>query len=287
MVPIAVNDALLQIFDVEHGACSLLTTPDGLGGWKRLLIDCGHNATTRWYPGQHLRQQGVTLLEQLVITNYDEDHASGYPDLLAQGIYVDWIARNTSVEPGTIAFLKSETGMGEGIDALAQSLQAFGPAGGAGVPPPVFPGVSRECFFNSYPDFDDENNLSLVLYLSVFGKTFLFPGDMERRGFEHLLATNPRFQQVVGNVDVLIASHHGRRSGVCPAMFDTYRCRPTLVVISDDYKQYDTQETTAYYAAQANGISNFRGSGIDRKVLTTRCDGEIAFSFRDGMCRVS
>lgn len=286
MAAIPVNDALLQIFNVEHGACALLTTPAGLGGWRRVLIDCGHNATTGWYPGRHLGSLGVTSLEQLVITNYDEDHVSGYPDLLAQGIYVDWVFRNTSVTPATITQLKSETGMGRGINALVQSLGTFGPVGGNGKPSPTFPGVSMEYFHNPYPVFEDENNLSLVLYLTVYGTSFLFPGDMECDGFEHLLATNQRFRQVVPSINVLVASHHGRENGIFEDMFDKYVCRPQLVVISDDYKQYDTQETTRYYASKATGIKNFRGSGVNRWVLTTRSDGDIHFSWANGGCTV-
>lgn len=286
MAPIPVNDALLQVFNVEHGACALLTTPAGLGHWRRVLIDCGHNATTGWYPGRHLRSMGVTFLEQLVVTNYDEDHVSGYPDLLAQSVHVDWVFRNTSVTPSTITHLKSETGMGRGINALVQSLGGFGPPGGNGNPPPTFPGVSMEYFHNDYPVFDDENNLSLVLYLKVYGTSFLFPGDMECDGFEHLLATSARFRQIVPSINVLVASHHGRDNGVCEDMFDTHGCRPQLVVISDDYKQYDTQETTRYYASKAKGINNFRASGVNRRVLTTRSDGDIHFTWANNNCTV-
>ncbi len=286
MVPIPVNDALLQIFNVEHGACALLTTPDGLGGWRRILIDCGHNATTGWYPGQHLRSMGVTQLEKLIVTNYDEDHVSGYPDLLKQGVEVEWIVRNTSVSPDTIRYLKSETGMGRGIDALVQSLGGYSPPGQASSPAPALPGVSMEYFRNDYPVFDDENNLSLVLYLTVYGTSFLFPGDMECDGFEHLLATSIRFRQVVPSINVLVASHHGRESGICEDMFDTYICRPQLVVISDDYKQYETQETTRYYAGKATGITNFRILGVNRRVLTTRSDGDIHFTWANGRCTV-
>jgi beta-lactamase superfamily II metal-dependent hydrolase len=281
-----VNDALLQIFNVEHGACALLTTPAGPGSWHRVLIDCGHNATTGWYPGRHLRDLGVTFLDQLVITNYDEDHVSGYPDLLAQGLNVDWVFRNTSVTPATISHLKSETGMGRGINALVQSLSKFGPVGGNGKPAPMFAGVSMEYFYNTYPSFDDENNLSLVLYLKVYGTTFLFPGDMECDGFDHLLATNLRFRQVVTSINVLVASHHGRKNGICEDMFEKYGCKPQLVVISDDYKQYDTQETASYYASKATGIKNFRSSGANRRVLTTRTDGDIHFTWVNGQCTV-
>jgi len=282
MTPLSVSDALLQVFNVEHGACALLTTPVGLGGWRRILIDCGHHATTGWYPGRHLHNLGTTSLDQLIVTNYDEDHVSGYPDLLAHRVTVNWIVRNTSVTPATLRGLKQEAGMGPGIASLLTSLEGYFSPGASPTPMPTFPGVSLEYFRNEYPVFDDENNLSLVVYMTVFGTTFLFPGDMESDGFEHLLATNLRFRQVVSNINVLVASHHGRENGICEAMFDTYGCRPQVVIISDDYKQYDTQETVNYYASKASGIDNFRGVGNARRVLTTRRDGDICFTWING-----
>ncbi len=286
MTSINVNDGLLQVFDVEHGQCALLTIPSG-NGFKRLMIDCGHNAIAQFYPGDHLAKLGATFLDQLVITNYDEDHASGYPNLLSRGISIDWILRNPSVSPQTIRSLKSEDGMGPGIDALIQHLtSSFGPPV-AGRSAPLFDGVQIEYFWNQYPYFDDENNLSLVLHLTVHGYSFLFSGDMEKAGFDNILATCERFRTVVSSIDVLIASHHGRKSGICPDMFDEWGCRPKLVVISDDYKQYETQETVNYYASKCSGISNFRNSGNDRKVLTTRNDGEICFNFSNGICWAS
>jgi len=39
-----------QIFDVEHGACNLITADTG----ARVLIDCGHNSTTGWRPSVYL-----------------------------------------------------------------------------------------------------------------------------------------------------------------------------------------------------------------------------------------
>jgi hypothetical protein len=109
---------------------------------------------------------------------------------------------------------------------------------------------------------------------------------MECQGFEALLAKSERFRRIVGSLHVLVASHHGRETGICPEMFDTWGCSPQLVVISDDCKQFSTQETVNYYANQATGISGFRVPGI-RKVLTTRSDGEICFSFANGNCIVS
>lgn len=280
-----VNDGLLQVFDVEHGACALFTVPDVGGGFKRLMIDCGHNSTTGYRPGDHLRRLNVGYLDQLVITNYDEDHVSGFPNLQQRGIDIGWILRNPTVSPHTIQKLKTEDGMGNGIAALVGALSGYAPAPASA--PPSFRGVSIGWFYNQYPFFDDENNLSLMLHLNVLGVTFLFPGDMERAGFENMLKTNQSFREIVPVLDVLMAAHHGRRNGICPDMFDIYGCKPTLTVISDDYKQYDTQETGAYYASKTIGIDGFRNETDRRKVLTTRNDGEIRFSWSGGRCTVS
>lgn len=285
---IPVNDGLLQIFDVEHGACTLLTMPAPGGGFMRMMIDCGHNATSGFRPGQHLKKLGVTALEQLVITNYDEDHVSGYPDLEANNIDIKWLMRNPSVSPADIRKLKSEDGMGNGIGALVTALsrpltaaQVIYPASA-----PVFPGVEHAAYWNVYGQspFDDENNLSMVLCLRIHGTHFLFSGDMECAGFEYLLAGQPGFRDWVAKTEILMASHHGRANGICPDMFDKYGCKPTIVVISDDYKQYSTQETTNYYASKTKGFYGFRDETGIRKVLTTRNDKEIGFQFKNGNC---
>lgn len=172
--------------------------------------------------------------------------------------------------------------MGNGIRAIATTLAARKQIGWAQTPP-IIPGLNLAWACNPYPYFDDENNLSLVVTLNIHGFTFMFPGDTEKKGFDHLLGTYPPIRQTVAEVDVLVAAHHGRDSGICPAMFDVYGCRPQIVVISDDYKQHDTQETTNYYRGKAKGIPWFRNGG-PRYVLTTRSDGEIKFSFKDGSC---
>lgn len=251
------HNGSLQIFDVDHGQCALLTLP-GLGGIRyRVLIDCGHSVNFRgapWYPGEHLSRLGVKYIDMLVCTNYDEDHASGYPDLLGRDITIGCILGNPTVSPETIVNLKTKDGMGEGIKAIASTLAARRQIGWMQTPPTV-PGVGLTWSWNPYSYFDDENNLSLVLTLNIHGFCFMFPGDMEAEGFRHLLRTCPPFRTTVAGVHVLIASHHGRYKGICAKMFDVYGCKPQLVVISDDYKQYDTQETTNYYARKARGNS--------------------------------
>lgn len=277
----------LQIFDVDHGACALLTVQSPNGATpKRVMIDCGHSvrAGQRWSPGAYLKNAGIGHLDALVITNFDEDHASGAPDLLKHGIAVSHILGNPTVPAQVIEYLKTEDGMGTGIKLIATSIGERAERNATGSWPSL-QGVEMHWCCNRYPVFEDENNLSLVLFLTIQGTTFMFPGDMERAGFLNLLKHRPDFRNLLPRVHVLEASHHGRRSGICEEIFDEHGCRPDLVIISDDYKQYDTQETTQYYASKAKGITGFRNQG-KRWVLTTRSDGYLLFKFENGRCTV-
>jgi beta-lactamase superfamily II metal-dependent hydrolase len=264
----------LQIFDVEHGACSLLTADNN----ARLMIDCGHNATTGWRPGTYLRQQGISVLEMLAITNYDEDHASGSEDLF-DNIDVRWLWRNKSVSGTGIKKLKSETGMGLGIERLTYAIDhLYTTDPTATTPQPSFDGLNeRTCFYNSYPLFDDENNLSMAIFLKCHGIGIMFTGDLERAGFSELLKDG-HFRAALQSTNVYIASHHGRESG-CSDEIANLLTNVFYVVISDKGYMYETQRTLPFYRAIAKG-GPFRGE--TRRVLTTRRDGRIGFQLDQG-----
>jgi len=240
------------------------------------MIDCGHNATARWHPGDYLASRGVSRIEALCISNYDQDHVSGFPNLADQ-VEIGTLFRNTSVAPEVIWRLKSEDGIvSAAMNRFVRAIShEFGPPGAAA--PLRLPGIGYRLYRNAYPSFEDQNNLSLVMGLTFGGCNFLFAGDLESAGWDRLLRTNPAFRTEVAATHVLIAAHHGRENGICAELFDVYGCRPQIVVVSDDYHQYDTQQTVAYYRAKCTGIADFRGQGR-RNVLTTRRDGAISFT---------
>lgn len=278
-------EGMLEVFDVDHGACALLTiiTPQGN---KRVLIDCGHSTDFQgapWYPGDQLVYRGINHVDLLIVTNYDEDHVSGAPNLVKQGITVGSILGNPTVPPGAIEQLKAEDGMGNGIRVIVNSL-AERQSQGWGTTVPDLPGLALRWFWNPWPHWDTENDLSLVVHLAINGTNFLFTGDMEKGGFENILRL-PSFAKLMGSVHVLMAPHHGRENGRCEKLFDDHDCKPDVVIISDCAKKFQSQETTPYYASRAKGISGFRGQGT-RYVLTTRRDGYIKFVFEGGKCYV-
>lgn len=271
----------LEIFNVEHGACALLTCDNG----ARMMIDCGHNASTQWYPGDYLRSIGVTYLDMLVITNYDQDHISGYPNL-ADKVVIGSMFRNVSVTPQIIYQLKSDVGtVSPAMTRFVHDLLNNFSGGGGTWTPPNYPGVVWDSMCNPYPVFDDENNLSLAMYLNIRNTGFLFTGDLEKAGWLRLLANSASLRDAVKRTHILMASHHGRESGRCPELFDVYGCTPQIVVVSDAYKQHMSQETSNYYYSKCTGIEGFRNDG-HRRVLTTRCDGHITFSWDSGSCIV-
>lgn len=276
-------DGLLQVFNVDHGACALLTMPSPTGT-KRVLIDCGHTTDYKgspWYPGEHLKACGVGFIDLLICTNYDEDHASGIESLVDNGVAVGCILGNPTVPAEVIEHLKSEDGMGTGIRIIAHSLAG---RRRRGVPqnPPDIPGLGLRWFWNRWPHWDSENNLSLVAHLSIYGTNFLFPGDLEKDGWRNMLMFRP-FAALMPEIHVLMAAHHGRESGRCEELFDDYGCAPQLVVISDCAKKHQSQETTPYYRQKAKGVGDIRGAKM-RYVMTTRDDDELIFRWENRRC---
>ena len=273
---------LLEIFDVEHGACALITTSNG----KRVMIDCGHNNSTGWRPSFMLLGRGISALNQLIVSNYDEDHVSDLPNLVAL-IDIKVLARNGSVSASTIRQLKSEDGMDKGIDALCRAIDTRFTGG----PPSLIDddyGDTSFTFFRNTPGvppfgFDDENNLSLVTFVTCGAHRFIFPGDMEKAGWRELLK-NPIFRVYLNGVTNFVASHHGRENGYLEEVMDL--C-PHIhaVIISDKKMGHQTQEMVPSYRKHAKG---FWINGGERRVLTTRRDGYMSFDVNaaTGICSV-
>jgi beta-lactamase superfamily II metal-dependent hydrolase len=258
---------LLRIFDVAHGFCALVIADTG----NIMLIDCGDNDETGFYPADYLIKSGFRGIERFFVLNLDEDHLSGLPRLrqMRDRIPVRILHKNFSITDVQLRDLKEQSAsLGPGMRAL---LAMSGNYNQTVTSPPDFGLLSYEVFYNNYPTFEDTNNLSLVLFLDYPGLSIVFPGDLEVAGWEALLE-NISFRQRLSRVNVFVASHHGRESGYCDAVFA--HCAPEIVVISDEEIRFDTQESVDY-AVHTKGI-NWTTGGV-RRVLTTRSDGMIWF----------
>ncbi len=259
----------VEIFDVEHGGCALITADSG----ARMLIDCGSNSSTGWRPSLHLPRNGVENVEMFVVTNYDDDHVNDLPNLRRvsggrRTVNLKALLRNRTISPAALVRMKTDGGMGPGIRELLAMFKEY-----TGGPLKADWGsLEYIVFYNSYPgDFKDTNNLSLVIFLHCHNMHLVFPGDLEKAGWEKLLG-NPEFVKELKTVNIFVASHHGRESGCCEGVFEILGVKPYVVIFSDAGMQYESQRTADWYRSRTYGM-NYNGK--KRHVFTTRRDGKI------------
>jgi len=255
----------IEIFDVGHGQCVVITSPIG----ERIMLDCGTRWRSGrfWTPSLHYFRQHISVLGLL---NLDEDHLSDFGRLMER-CSVGWVLSNPTIGPREFATLK-QGGMGAGTSAFAAWLAR--PKGIPIFPVPDFSPVQVRWYCNryGYGAADDTNNLSLVVVVQYGAFKIVFAGDLEECGWRQLLAM-PEFCIDLMGANILVASHHGRKSGCCAEIFDLFR--PEIVIISDDERQYDSQNTDDWYRAHCRGAVRIFNPFERRYVMTTRSDGSM------------
>ncbi|MDP9607495.1 UNVERIFIED_ORG: beta-lactamase superfamily II metal-dependent hydrolase [Variovorax paradoxus] len=270
---------ILQIWDVQHGACAMLTHEADNGVQGRLaMIDSGDNGLTGWKPSSYIRHHlQRSVLDYLFITNADMDHMSDLDNLWSEGISVSAFYRNRSVPPGALRGIKEEGGV------LTDDIERYLTLHSDYIHPVSAPfdqcmgGITATAFWNPYPLFHGTNNLSLAVFFKFGPFKILFPGDLEKDGWLALL-DQQAFREELANTTVLVASHHGRTSGYCPRIFDYFT--PQVVVVSDKSVVHSTQKPHYQYAASDLGVL-VSNTNRRRRCVTTRKDGSILFKVRD------
>ncbi|WP_374312848.1 ComEC/Rec2 family competence protein [Dongia sp.] len=256
---------LIDIHNVGHGACSVVTSSDG----RKIMIDCGYGLEAPFFPS--IRYSGQNM-EMLFVQNLDSDHVDDLPDLMNH-VGFKAFRSNHSISAETFLRMKEEGGMNDALWALWRILAVAGPNFG---PNAAFPDFWWHSFWNNYGNpFTETNDLSMPLFVGKGGFTILFGGDLEADGWRNLLVS-PDFRRRLARVTVLVASHHGRRNGQCPELFNF--CRPHVVIFSDYEHKHDTQQTVSWYGDRVQGIPDMSyplGAYPMRKVLTTRSDGHM------------
>ena len=265
----------IKIFDVEHGFCSyikeMVRTTISRSDFKTILIDCGYNSTSGFRPSSYLKNDGCNRIDQLIISNYDEDHLNDLPNI---NIPISFLASNNTLGINELKSIKTADGnsIGNGMKALIEIKSNLIPTSNL----PDLGDIRLTFFRNRYADFKNKdiksltNNISLVTFLDYFNTHIIFPGDLQNSGWISLLQ-NISFKKRLQQVNIFVASHHGRENGYCPDVFRY--CNPEIIIISDTNKTFATQNVD--YSRHASGRYI---NGNLRKVLTTRNDGMITIN---------
>ncbi len=248
------------LFDVGHGFCAYATTPGG----GTILFDCGYDDDLQFHPSRYFRDRGITTISQLVLSHFDQDHVCDLPNV-REIVTFGSIIRNKTIPVDFIEAVKRKEGLI--TTAMASALDMHRHWTAPVLVAPNYGGVNLTIFNNSYPDFTDTNNLSVVAFLEYEGCGIVIPGDLKAAGWERLLK-NSAFCECLKRTTIFIASHHGRDNGYCEAVFNY--CKPHVIILSDKNKIHDSQDHD--YTKHASGTT---GEGQKRFVYTTRNDGHI------------
>lgn len=258
----------VAILDVEHGSFAHVRFSDG----RDYFVDCGSKAASNT-PLEYAAVAGVNSLTGLVIQNYDEDHLSRFSTII-QLFPIHIYYSNLTIPTHRLRLMKEQSGplstnMQAALrihdEAAANQLSpdatgAFGPGG-----------IIR-VFVNTYPEFEDPNNLSAVTYFEESGFSILFGGDLHEDGWAQLISTTD-IAALFPNVNVFVASHHGRSNGFCPALRESLK--PQLIIGSDKSVVHETQRFSYRPYAQGARVRTRNGDLRTRHYVTTRADGNI------------
>ncbi len=137
---------------------------------------------------------------------------------------------------------------------------------------PGYYGGVKIKIYSPKPSIDSsykENEHSLVTFLFYAGHKILLSGDNGPSAWQYLL-NNHYFRDDLRNIDIFLASHHGRMSGYYNQIFKFFN--PKLTIISDGRSQ-DTSITDIYNSHTLGWY--IQNQNKKRKCLTTRYDGAI------------
>ena len=102
---------------------------------------------------------------------------------------------------------------------------------------------------------EDWNNMSFVLRVRYAGRTVMIPGDVEQPGWNAMAAACNDI-----SADVLVASHHGRKSGY-PDNGVMQLINPSAVVVSSDKLPREHDATDRYRNATGGNVCSTRSEG--------------------------
>ncbi len=262
-------------WDVRHGAACYIHTPNG----RHMVVDLGigsYGNNKPFSPLLHLKNTwGVKQLDYVVITHPHRDHMDDIFNF-------DELTPKTLRHPGYLSKEEIVAGnKGDDSDIVEEYMRIHNRFTEDISPGSAFDGTASEHWggvqmsFFATPACNRKylNNHSIVSIFKYADSKIIIPGDNEPESWKMLIEKG-RFLDAAKNCDILLAPHHGRKSGYCPELFEAIG-KPYLTVISDG--PYCETSATGNYGAQSRGwLVHYPDDSSERRLcVTTRKDGVI------------
>jgi competence protein ComEC len=245
-------------WDVQHGSAAYISTPIG----KHIAIDLGtgsyKNSDLTFSPLLHLKNKyNIHKLDSVIMTHPHRDHLIDITNFFELTPFcIDKPSHLTNQE------ITSANPAGN-TDILEEYFR-IGYMYNHPTPDNINPlkdfnngGVDVKIFYPNKCSLTNLNNHSLVIVLSYANSKLLIPGDNEEPSWNELLENN-EFVSAIRGVDVLVASHHGRKAGFSSALFEQMGM-PYLTIISDGPE--GETSATDLYSARSKGLTVHKRSG--------------------------
>ena len=258
------------LWDVEHGVSIWIVTPNGQNHW----LDLGK--TPDFSPTQYVAEtHKVQDIDYLLISHPDRDHIEDLPNFVSSFGDPRTLHRNKSL-PDSEFLGSGDTEYKKQIYDLHKRYTT--PVSDNECPrnPNNNGGIEYRLHRLQYGNFSDGsklegNNTSIVTFMLYQGVLFVYPGDIEPKGWNELWEKH--YQDLSKFIDkakvkFLVAPHHGRKSGYSEEMMDAIE--PNVVFISD---KWGDSETHPSYYSRPSGLTMPNDQFI--QCLSTKTKGRI------------
>ena len=206
-----VDDAVIEVhfLDVGQGDCAFIKCGD-----KTMLIDAG-DTSTQITVERYLKARGVERLDIIVATHPHKDHIGGMANILKKFDFGEiMMPRVVFDSPVYLDLLEVIDDMGKTVTkAAAGDVFTLGEA-------------EVKVLAPAGTDYEEMNDYSVVLKISIGGRSYLFTGDAEKTSESEMVAAYGDGLRC----DVLKVGHHGSDKSSSKEFI--VAARPTYAVIS-------------------------------------------------------
>lgn len=280
----------LIIFDVGNAACSIVASPNKYG----LMIDCGSNSektnpvdlysnNKEWLETTPFITSKGTEYEigLLHITHPDDDHVRNAkrikeeltPYLLRKRKYEEF-PDSVSINQDYIDYIDKKY-RGDNPETINWGFDVN----------EIYQIPMETLKSNELLSKKITNNSSILRYIEYNGTRILYTGDMETEGWDWMIENNKSFVDNIKNgVDIIIAPHHGHKSGFPKALFDITGEVKLVIHSKGSEGNIEGTDVSSQYSENAEGINykNLNDNAFYRgKVLTTRSNGHVYIAVND------
>jgi beta-lactamase domain protein len=231
---------------------------------KTMLIDAGNNEDGKNIV-KFLKDKGISKLDYIVGTHYDEDHIGGLDDIIENfDIGKFYLSNGGELGPNYYNLEKA---------AKKKNLAITIPKVGDKID---FGNVDMEVMSASKFDGKNDNNASIVIQAKYGSRKYLFMGDLEKQ---------EEAKRKWNEVDVLKAGHHGSNTSSTQEFLN--QVKPKYVFVSaGKNNKYRLPNVKAMERIEKTGAKIFRtdvnessfwltsnGNDIDIKEVSINLDG--------------